>query len=182
MRRAVFCSSRENIDERYKESARIIGEWIGNHSCTLVYGGVDKGLMHIVSSAVKKSGGRTVGIVPVSRLNLRNVSDDEMITSSNLNDRKNKMLLLSDLFIVLPGGYGTLDEFISTYTSLTFAGDSRKKIVLLNQNNLFDATLTQLQVMIKEGMMEEELLRRVKVVTTPQECCDYLEEYIQANK
>ena len=56
MRVAVFCSSRENINELYKESAQIVGQWIGSHGATLIYGGVDKGLMHIVSSAVKETG------------------------------------------------------------------------------------------------------------------------------
>ena len=182
MRIAVFCSSRENIKEQYKESARTIGHWIGEHSCTLVYGGVDKGLMHIVANEVKTAGGRTVGIVPVTRLGVRNVRDDEMITSTDLNDRKAKMLRLCDLFIVLPGGYGTLDEFVSTFTSLAFAGNKTKEIIVLNQNNIFDTTLAQFQVMINEGMMEKELLQRVKVATTAQECCAMMNRFIHNKK
>ena len=179
MRIAVYCSSREEIDLCYKESAQIIGECIGSNSASLVYGGVDKGLMRIVSSAVKQKGSRVVGIVPVTRQNVRNVLDDEMIISSDLNDRKAKMLHLSDLFIVLSGGYGTLDEFISTFTSLAFAQNKTKQIILLNQNHMFDATMAQFQVMIKEGMMEKELLQRVKVVTTAQECCSMINQFIQ---
>ena len=179
MRIAVYCSSREEIDLCYKESAQIIGECIGSNSASLVYGGVDKGLMRIMSSAVKQKGGRVVGIVPVTRQNVRNVLDDEMIISSDLNDRKAKMLHLSDLFIVLPGGYGTLDEFVSTFTSLAFAQNKTKQIILLNQNHMFDATMAQFQVMIKEGMMEKELLQRVKVVTTAQECCSMINQFIQ---
>lgn len=182
MRIAVFCSSRENINEQYKESARTIGRWIGEHSCTLIYGGVDKGLMHIVANEVKTAGGRTVGIVPVTRLGVRNVRDDEMITSTDLNDRKAKMLRLCDLFIVLPGGYGTLDEFVSTFTSLAFAGNKTKEIIVLNQNNIFDTTLAQFQVMINEGMMEKELLQRVKVATTAHECCAMMNQFIHNKK
>lgn len=176
MRVAVFCSSRENINDQYKESAQIVGRWIGSNKCTLVYGGVDKGLMRIVASATKESGGRTVGIVPVTRMNVRNVLDDEIIYAQDLNDRKAKMLSLSDVFVVLPGGYGTLDELISIFTSLAFANNKTKQIILLNQNHIFDNTLEQFKVMIRERMMEQELLWRVKEASSPQECCKYLNE------
>lgn len=179
MKIAVYCSSRENINTCYKESAQIIGECIGSNSASLIYGGVDKGLMKIVSAAVRQNGGETVGVVPVSRQNVRNEFDNEMIIASDLNDRKAKMLRLSDLFIVLPGGYGTLDEFISTFTSLAFEQDETKQIIVLNQNHLFDATLAQFQAMIDERMMEKELLQRVKVATTAHECCVMINQFIQ---
>lgn len=182
MRIAVYCSSRENIDVCYKESAQKIGECIGSNSASLIYGGVDKGLMKIVATAVKQNGGRVVGVVPVTRQEVRNVHDDEMIISSDLNDRKAKMLRLSDLFIVLPGGYGTLDEFVSTFTSLAFVQNQTKQIILLNQNHLFDATLAQFQTMIDEGMMEKELLQRVKVVTNAYECCSMINQFIQKKR
>ncbi len=181
MKIAVFCSSRENINPQYKESAREVGSCIGSRGGTLIYGGVDRGLMSIVSKAVKEHGGRTVGVVPIMRQSVRNIRDDEKIVVGNLNERKATMLLLSDLFVVLPGGYGTLDEFISTFTSLTFSQCKTKQIILLNQNHLFDATLSQFQTMIDEGMMEKELLHRMKVVTTAQECCTMITQFI-ANK
>ena len=145
MKIAVYCSSREKIDAQYKESAKTIGECIGAHGATLIYGGVDRGLMSIVSQGVRDAGGRTVGIVPRLRQEVRNVLDDEMIAVDDLNERKALMLSMSDLFIVLPGGYGTLDEFVSTFTSLAFAGNKTKEIIVLNQNNIFDTTLTMVR-------------------------------------
>ena len=178
MKIAVYCSSREKIDAQYKEWAKTIGECIGAHGATLIYGGVDRGLMSIVSQGVRDAGGRTVGIVPRLRQEVRNVLDDEMIAVDDLNERKALMLSMSDMFIVLPGGYGTLDEFISTYTSLTFAQDDTKQIIVLNQNHIYDATMEQFQKMIDEGMMEIELLQRVKVATTAQECCSLITRFI----
>ena len=107
---------------------------------------------------------------------LKNVFDDELIQARDLNERKAKMLSLSDVFVVLPGGYGTLDEFISIFTSLAFADNKTKQIILLNQNHLFDNTLEQIKVMIQERLMEQELMWRVKVASTPQECCNILDE------
>lgn len=178
MKIAVYCSSREKIDAQYKEWAKVVGECIGAHGATLIYGGVDRGLMSIVSQGVRDAGGRTVGIVPRLRQEVRNVLDDEMIAVDDLNERKALMLSMSDMFIVLPGGYGTLDEFISTYTSLTFAQDDTKQIIVLNQNHIYDATMEQFQKMIDEGMMETELLQRVKVATTAQECCSLITQFI----
>ena len=138
----------------------MVGECIGIHGATLIYGGVDRGLMSIVSQGVRDAGGRTVGIVPRLRQEVRNVLDDETIAVDDLNERKALMLSMSDMFIVLPGGYGT------------------KQIIVLNQNHIYDATMEQFQKMIDEGMMEIELLQRVKVATTAQECCSLITQFI----
>ena len=175
MKIAIYCSSREDIDPQYIKSAEKIGAWIGSHAATMIYGGMNFGLMKVAATAVKSNGGRVVGVVPVTRKLDSSALNDETIIATDLNDRKAKIIMFSDVFVVLPGGYGSLDEFIATFASLSFVGNQSKTIILLNQNGLYDPTLQQFRLMIENKMMDPTLLQRVNVVATAQECCEMLE-------
>jgi uncharacterized protein (TIGR00730 family) len=179
MRIAVYCSSRTDIDLQYIQSAEAVGTWIGSHSATMVYGGMNFGLMKVVASAVKVSGGKVIGVVPISIKSGMNPENDETIFACDLNDRKAKIMMLSDVFVVLPGGYGSLDEFITTFAFLSFTSDSSKKIILLNQNNIYDNILQQMQVMIDNAMMDPALLQRIKIAVSAEECCVLLRECLK---
>ena len=176
MKVAVYCSSKSDLSSQFIESAKMVGEWIGSNNATLVYGGIDLGLMKEVATATKLHKGKVVGIVPVTRKSSYNKQNDENIIVTDLNERKAKMVLLSDVFVVLPGGYGTLDELMSTFTSLSFVSNKTKTIILLNQNGLYDNTLAQLNVMIANGLMDSKLMQYIKVATSGEECCKLLEQ------
>lgn len=174
MRIAVYCSSKEDIPQFYKDDAAIIGSYIGNHRHTLVYGGIGMGLMRVVASAVQASGGRVVGVIPVAKKQLGNSLNSENLLTQDLNDRKSKMIMVSDLFIVLPGGYGTLDELISTFSFLTYIGNKTKHIIILNKDGLFDPFQAQLQLMAEKGLMSAALMSRLRVVGSAHECCEMI--------
>lgn len=171
MRIAVYCSSRENIPQSYRNDAAIIGNYIGSHRHTLIYGGIGSGLMETVSVAAHATGARVVGIVPVTKKHLCHGVNDENILACDLSDRKAKMIQLGELFIVLPGGYGTLDEMVSTFSSLTFTGDEEKRIIMLDKDGLFEPILSQLQLMIGKGLMSGDSLSRIMVADSAHECC-----------
>lgn len=175
MRIAIYCSSKNNIEPQSVKFAEKIGDWIGSNNATLVYGGIDLGLMKVVANATKRSGGKVVGVVPATRQSAANKINDESIITNDLNDRKAKMIAMSDVFVVLPGGYGTLDEFISTFTFLSFVGDKNKEVIVVNVDSLFDPTMAQLRLMVERGLMEQQLLHRIKEVKTAEECCNLLD-------
>lgn len=176
MKVAVYCSSKNDIASHHVENANIVGKWIGINKATLIYGGINLGLMKEVADVAKSHGAKVVGIVPVSRKNNTFLRNDENIIVDDLNDRKAKMIMLADAFIVLAGGYGTLDEFISTLTSLSFANDKTKSIIVLNYGGLFDHTMAQLKLMAQNGLMNHDILQRVKIATTATECCNLLNQ------
>lgn len=177
MRVAVYCSSKENVPHHYVQAAQVLGRWIGGSGATLVYGGISKGLMKEVASATKAEGGKVVGIVPVTRQKYASTLNDINIIADDLNDRKAKLIAISDVYVVLPGGYGTLDELISTFTFLSFIGNDTKKVLVVNLDGLFDPTISQLQLMVKRGLMDLRLMNNLKVVATADECCQHLESY-----
>ncbi len=178
MRIVVYCSSRENIPKKYFESAARIGQWIGEHGATLVYGGMNLGLMRTVATETHNAGGRIVGVVPVKEKAKALDINDEEVLAYDLNDRKAKLILLGDIFVVLAGGYGTLDEWISTFSFLTFAGDSNKTIIVLNQDHLFDPMIEQFNIMLEQGLLSKENLQRLKIATTTDECIKILETHL----
>lgn len=166
---AVFCSSAEGLSAKWQEAAQMVGQWIGKHSATLVYGGVDAGLMRILGYTVKEYGGTVVGVVPTRRHKSISKYNDVNIPSAGLSDRKYKMQILADVYIVLPGGYGTLDEFASTFSYINFTLQKNKRIFIYNPDGLFDPLLQQLRLMAEKGLMRKQCLDIVTVIKTPEQ-------------
>lgn len=112
MRIAVYCGSSAGNDEKYKKTAYELGQWIGSHGHDLVFGASDAGLMGAVADGTLSSGGRAIGVVPdVPEIKARmHKSLSEYIFTKDMSERKKKMIDLSEAYIALPGGIGTLDE------------------------------------------------------------------------
>ncbi|MGN0228520.1 MAG: TIGR00730 family Rossman fold protein [Muribaculaceae bacterium] len=142
----VYCSSQENLGEDYEQMAQAVGTWIGSHGFTLVYGGVNSGLMRTVSHAVKVAGGKVVGVVPEDFEHRTDAVCDDVIKCRNLSDRKDIMIARGDIFICLPGGIGTLDEWISTISQQIVLGiENKNPIFAINYNGMYDALIEQLR-------------------------------------
>ncbi len=177
---AVYCSSKEGLNQSYESAAEIIGGWIGCHQATLVYGGIGLGLMKVIASAVKLRGGRVVGVIPSVRRGCESEDNDENLFASDLNDRKSKMISLGDVFIVLPGGYGTVDELMSTLSSLAYSGVGGKPVLVVNQDGLYDHLLAQIRVLTDRGLIDNpSFFNRMKVVESAAECCQFLDDYFE---
>lgn len=136
---AVYCGSAFGSDAAHAEAARKLGRWIGENGHTLVYGGSNTGLMGETANAAMAAGGRVVGVLPDVKLihERRHPSIAEYIYTSNMSERKQKMMELSDAFIALPGGLGTLDE-LSDVLCLNRLGVFRKPIALVNTHGFYE--------------------------------------------
>lgn len=177
---AVYCSAAESLPVAWVEAAAQLGYWIGSMDATLIYGGVDAGLMRVVARSVKISGkGHIIGVVPMLRSNMASPLNDVEIPAEGLADRKANMQLMADVFVVLPGGYGTLDEMISTLSYLSFNQITDKSIILYNPDGLYDATLQQFNTMIERGLMKAQCLDCLEVVATADEIIEKLKTKIQ---
>lgn len=173
---AVYCSAVPDLPEHWQEGARTTGRWIGEHKATLVYGGVDAGLMTTVARATHEAGGRVVGVVPTRRREWASPYNDIVVPTSDLNERKGTMQLLADAFVVLPGGYGTLDEFSTSFSYINFTDQPDKHIVLYNADGLYDPLLEQLRRMVDAGLLRPSALDIVRVVTEPDGIADALDQ------
>lgn len=166
----IFCSASENIDKMYFESARKIGEWMGETGKTLIYGGANLGLMECVARAVKESGGKVIGVVPTKLEEKGSVSTllDEVIHTRNLSDRKDVMTELSDILVALPGGVGTLDEIFHVIAAASI-GYHAKKVIFYNEYGFYDELLKALQTLEDKGFARHPFSTYYEIANTPDE-------------
>lgn len=160
MKIVVYCSSQEGLDEKYRLLARDLGTWIGQQGHTLLYGGSNAGLMHITAVAVNEAGGHIVGVIPEMFRHRIDPVCDEVVYTANLGDRKQYMIEHGDVFVVMPGGIGTLDEWMSTLAVMTIGNDDPRPIVVANIDGLYDATIQQLADMTRTPFARGKNLAR----------------------
>ena len=134
----VYCSSSNAVAPAYFDAARALGQGIAHRGDTLVYGGADIGLMGALARAVKAGGGTVIGVMPIVLQEKRIVftGADELVTTRDMRERKAVMESRADAFVILPGGFGTLEE-LSEILTLRQIGAHAKPIVLLNTESYY---------------------------------------------
>ena len=136
----VYCASSNHVAARYFEVAEAAGRLLAEGGYTLVYGGGNVGLMGRVARAVHEHGGRVVGVIPERLKAIEGVAyevADEMIVTETMRQRKALMFTRADAFLVLPGGFGTLEEFMEVLT-LRQLGYHNKPIAVVNAGGFYD--------------------------------------------
>ena len=161
----VFCSAAEGIDKAYFDAAREVGSWMARRGIALVYGGARMGLMEATAQAAKEAGGNVVGVVPECFKQRLDEVVDEPVYTQNLNDRKAEMYDRSDHFVVLPGGIGTIDEWIATLSQIT-VDQSPRRIVVMNLDGMYDATVEQLRASSDSLFARVGNMLDISVITT----------------
>ena len=134
----VYCSSSDAVAPAYFDAARALGQGIAHRGDTLVYGGAGIGLMGALARAVKAGGGTVIGVMPTVLQEKRIVFTDvdELVTTRDMRERKAVMESRADAFVILPGGFGTLEE-LSEVLTLRQIGVHTKPIVLLNTEGYY---------------------------------------------
>lgn len=154
MKIGIFCSANNNIDNDYFVKTAELGLWMAQNGHSLVYGGCDMGLMKCIGDTVHNNGGITIGIVPsiIEKGGKESKNLDVHIPCDNLSDRKDLLLLHSDVIIALPGGIGSLDEIFTVAAAHTI-GYHEKKVILYNINNFWGSTIAMLDDLQQKGMI-----------------------------
>lgn len=153
----VYCSASNQVDGTYTEAAVELGQEIANRGLRMVYGGGNSGLMGAVSNSVLKHGGFVTGFSPehLQDRETPNHNIQDLHIVDTMHTRKQKMFEASDAFIVLPGGFGTLDE---TFEVITWRqlGLHDKPIVLININGYWTHLKELMERIIKEKFASED--------------------------
>lgn len=151
----VYCGSKTGESPVYAEAARIVGAALAAEGVTLVYGGGRVGLMGILADACLEAGGEVVGVIPdfLAEKEVAHMGVQDMRVVSSMHERKQLMADLSDGFIALPGGLGTLEELFEIWT-WSQLGRHADPVGLYNVQGYFDALLTFLDHVAGEGFVE----------------------------
>lgn len=147
----VYCSSSDRLDPKYYERAAHFGRQLVAHGWGLVYGGGNRGAMGVVGRTVKEAGGHVVGIIPefMKARELALTGADELITVATLRERKQLMEERAEGFVTLPGGIGTLEEFVEIMV-LRYLNLVHKPMILVNQDGFYDDLLRFFERMTRE--------------------------------
>jgi uncharacterized protein (TIGR00730 family) len=170
MKICVFCSANEQIDPVFFKRAEELGKWAAENGHTIVYGGVNQGLMECLGRAAHEAGGHTIGIVPTIVEKTGRLSDyvDIEIPCDNLSDRKQLMMDHADIFVALPGGIGTLDEVFTVAASATI-GYHQKLVILYNTKDFWNPLITLLDDLQSRGMIRGQWHDYIKPVESIEE-------------
>ncbi|MDF2832500.1 MAG: family protein YvdD [Chryseobacterium indoltheticum] len=152
----VFCGSSFGSDEIYKEQAIFLGQTLAKQNIQLIYGGANVGLMGAVADGVLLEGGKAIGVLPhfLQSKEIAHQDLTELILVETMHERKTKMNDLCDGVIVLPGGYGTLEEFFEMITWAQL-GLHKKPIAILNINGFYDDLIKLVQNMVDKGFLKQ---------------------------
>jgi len=148
----VFCGSRPGAEPAFGDAAAVLGAAIAKRGITLIYGGAKVGLMGRLADAALAEGGNVVGVIPRGLVSKEIAHDGlkELFLTDSMHERKDRMILLSDAFISMPGGWGTYDELFEVLT-LAQIGFHDKPSAFLNTNGYFDPLLALLNHTIAHG-------------------------------
>jgi len=174
----VFCGALSGRQE-YKDAARALGHTLVAEGIELVYGGGNVGLMGVVADAVLEKDGKVTGVIPeqllAKELGHKKISDLRVVET--MHQRKAMMAELSDAFIAMPGGFGTLEELFEVITWLQL-GAHKKPCGLLNVEGFYDHLLSFLDHVSGEGFLTPEDRQIMLVDSEPHTLLESLKEFV----
>jgi uncharacterized protein (TIGR00730 family) len=175
----VFCGSSPGADPDYTIAARQLGRLMGQQGITLVYGGSNIGLMRAIADACLAEGGHVIGVMPQGLIDREvaytNLKEFHVVESMSI--RKEKMAELSDAFIAMPGGIGTLDEIFEamSWNQLEIMD---KPVALLNTKGFYNQLVSFLDYTVKQRFVRPEHHKNLLVDENPERLLESIEGYI----
>jgi hypothetical protein len=155
-----------------------LGRLIAEHGYNLVHGGGKVGLMGIISNSVQQGGRKVTGVLP-EQLNLEGIAsetDDEIIITKDMADRKTEMRKRSQAFIALPGGFGTLEELVEVIT-LKQLGYLNYPIVIINTLNFYEPLIRLFEEMYHQKFADVSYRTLYYIASGPEDAIEYVKNY-----
>lgn len=164
---AIFCASSDGANPLYLESAIALGRALAEQDIGVIYGGANVGLMKALAESCLACQGRVVGVIPEALVDMEIAHRGltELHITTTMHTRKAKMAELADAFLILPGGFGTLEEMfeVLTWQSLRL---HLKPIILININGFYDQLLGFLDHCVSEGVLKPRARELLLVVNS----------------
>ena len=174
----IFCGSRLGNKNIYKTVAEELASELVRNSMGLVYGGGKIGMMGTIADKAIMEGGKVIGVIPhfLMQMEVAHNNLTELHVVDSMHERKAMMYKISDAFVALPGGFGTLDEFceIITWSQLEV---HQKPMAILNVNSFFDQLVGQFQHAVNEGFVHEGYMKNIIITNSVSELLPLLKSY-----
>jgi uncharacterized protein (TIGR00730 family) len=167
---AVFCGSKSGNDPLFCAHAKQLGYMLAQKNITLIYGGSSKGIMGEVANAVLEKNGIVIGIIPkiLTEWEHGHQGISELYEVADMHTRKRMLYEKCDAALILPGGYGTMDELFEmlTWNQLNIHD---KKIIILNTAGFYDHLVMHLKKMEAQNFLYNRLTDRLTIISSPGE-------------
>ena len=164
----VFCGSKIGSDNLFCEHAKQVGNLLAKNNITLIYGGGNKGIMGAVANAVLENGGKVIGIMPrfLAVPEHQHYGLTELIEVEDMHERKRLLYEKCDAALVLPGGFGTMDEFFEmlTWNQLHI---HNKNIFVLNTSGFYDHLVAFLEKAEEVGFLYSDIHQYLRIISAP---------------
>ena len=174
----VFCSSSDAVDGAYRQAAAELGALLGRGGHTMVYGGGRVGLMGVTARAAREHGAQVIGVLPefMNRPGVANPDCDRLELTSDMRERKARMMTLSDAFIALPGGFGTLEELSEVITQRQFEF-VRGPVVAVNTSGFYDHLAAFFERFYADSFAKAAFRATCPFVTSAAAAMEYIRTY-----
>jgi len=174
----VYCGSSVGIRDDYADAARLLARHLADNRIGLVYGGASKGLMGVMADEMLAAGGSVVGVIPAAlkEKEIAHAKLTELHVVNSMHERKALMSDLSDAFVAMPGGFGTLEEIVEmlTWAQLQI---HNKPCGLLNIAGYFDPLLSWFDRAVAEGFVRPQHRKMLLVASDPAKLLQRFDEY-----
>jgi uncharacterized protein (TIGR00730 family) len=175
----VYCASSTQVKPVYFEATARLSRIFAQANLSVVYGGGSKGLMGQLANSTLEAGGKITGVIPrfMCDVEWNHTGLTELILVDTMHERKEKMALMADAIVALPGGCGTLEELLEVITWKRL-GIFTKPIVIVNVEGYFDDLVSMLNRAVDEHFMRIEHHKMWEVVRTPEEVLDAIQNSV----
>ena len=179
----IYCASSTQVKPIYFDATARLAKILVKENISIVYGGGSMGLMGQLADSTLEAGGKITGVIPrfMCEVEWNHTDLTELLLVDTMHERKEKMAMLADAIIALPGGCGTLEELLEVITWKRL-GIFTKPIVIVNIEGYFDALITMLNRAVDEHFMREEHRQMWKVVETPEEVLAAIQNSVNWDK
>ena len=179
---AVYCGSKKGKHPDYIKAAEQTGKVLLDKGIGMVYGGGHVGIMGVIANAVLAGEGEAIGVIPQKLVDFEVAHQGltDLFVVKDMHQRKSMMIELSDAFLTLPGGIGTMEELFEVFTWQNI-GYHNKPCGLLNVNHYYDPLLEMIDKMVDQGFLNASQQERLLVDTDPLRLVEKMEEYEASN-
>jgi uncharacterized protein (TIGR00730 family) len=176
---AVYCGSSLGNDPKIVADAAELGKALAKEHITLVYGGAQIGIMGTVANAVLENGGEVIGVIPefLKRKEIEHNGLTELHITQTMVERKMKMIELSEGFIALPGGFGTMEELFEVITALQLA-QIPHPVAILNSNGYYDELIAMMQTMMQKQLLKPKNFEMLIIETDIEQLLERMHNFV----
>ena len=174
----VYCSSSNYLDEKFYAVSQELGEKIALNGYNLVYGGTTVGMMGVVANNALKNGSEVIGVIPerIADFGLKHPELAKVIVTKDMRERKATMEKYADVFISMPGGFGTFEEVFEILVAKQL-GYHDKPIIFLNFDSYYDNMIKMFDTVYENKFAKEEMKNLYFIANTVDEIFDYIKTY-----